>query len=181
MKKLLSVLCALGIFASICGCSKSEAQAGDESIVNPILEVTEDEFVKEVGIELGIPSDAKDVKRFIYLVDGSIEVLGEAQYSLDGKEYVQRVLSTDKTSFDDIDDKYIESFTGCYYTWTENEDANVAYCAAKVMSCDEAKVVVWLDVAPGIIYSISTTDTSVSNDELIKIATDSFIPMQQDS
>ena len=80
-----------------------------------------------------------------------------------------------------------EDISGMYYDWTATDDTwKVGYCDAKAMSYiseteDDAMVVLWYDVVPGLMYSISATSGDLDGLDLSVYAEQVYIPVQGDS
>lgn len=136
---------------------------------NPMVEVTEDEFKATLGMELGVPEGAANVK---YYVIGN--ELGEMMFMLDGMEYTARIKAA--AEFEDI--------SGMYFEWTSEDDCKVKERAGKVMRniSEEENLTddlcLWFDAAPGIMYSLATYGSDLSGFDIIAIAEKVFVPMQ---
>lgn len=190
MKKIALVasaaVLAFGLLA-LAGCGKE--QPSDSGVVNPMTEVDADGLVEATGITLTAPADAKDVKYYTISMDDGF-VLAEMQFKLDGVEYSQRAFPTSLTEFpmtaEEAQAAYAESadvandldYTGMYYQWETVTDGTVGTCPAQIYtaSTDKAGIVLWLDVVPGISYSLSAT--GVDADTILATANAIFTPLQ---
>ena len=138
----------------------------DVGMPNPLREATGAQMAEATGLVLIAPSGAVNVRYFI-LNDKTAQLV----FSLDGKEYTYRAEPTDKLEAYD--------FSGLNYTWAETSEEPVGYLTATVSTCDEAGVAYWLDVVPGIAYSLGC-NAVVTADELVGTANACFIPTQGD-
>lgn len=194
MKKIVLVasaaVLAFGLFALV-GCGKDDE--GEAGMPNPMTEVDADGLVEATGIALVAPEGATDVQYFtIDLADGS--KIGEMRFTLDGVEYAQRAKMTDLTEFpmdiisagkasmDGEELTYVTELSGMYYTWDSGTMQQVSYCDAQCFTNkkDKAGVIMWIDVVPGIIYSVSATD-GATTEGLTAAANAAFVPMQGDA
>ncbi len=178
IKKLLAAVtvCAM-LCALLAGCgAKTEAPAAPEApaaentaaaMPNPMTEITAEEFV----IPVNIPENAGDVKYFT-LNDGSSELVYQMNYTAGGHEYVFRAQPTSVTEAYDM--------SGLYYDNWNTESAAVAYCSAAVMTNTEAAAIYWLDVVPGINYTLSCS-AAVSAEEITAAANEVFASAQGDA
>ena len=57
-------------------------------------------------------------------------------------------------------------------------EGKVLYCDAEVNSCDKAACVNWLDIVPGVVYSIGTTGEKPDAGKLLELANLVFSPTQ---
>ncbi|MDO4467207.1 MAG: hypothetical protein Q4C49_09410 [Bacillota bacterium] len=184
--KILAGTVIAGLCASLTACSlgmKSQQPQNNEptmeqntGVANPMRSVNKDEFLQEIGVQFNVPEKADQVEYFVY--DMGEEKLGEVQFDIDGTRYYLRVMSTDKTSIQDMDLDYCTKFTGQYFEWTTIKEGKVSYCDAKTFEEKEAKTIVWLDVVPGMVYSISTVNDKVSVEDLTSLANQCFVPSQ---
>lgn len=121
--------------------SASEATSAVVGMPNPVTEVSAD----QVEIPMAVPEGAADVQYFS--IAGGDSPLWEMDFTYEGTAYCYRAQSTSETAAYDI--------SGMFYDHWVTESASVSYCEATVETCSEATVIYWLDVVPGIIYSLS--------------------------
>lgn len=172
MKKILALVLSLILLCSA-------AAFAEETVVgmaNPWTEVEDmAAFCEKVGVELAIPEGAEDVVLRVLEDNGDGIALGEMDFTLDGMEYTARV------SFSNVTDG-IEDISGMYYEWETEEETTVAGLKAVIMQASDeentAEVVNWLDIVPGIVYSLSTVQKDVDGLDLTAIAEEIYIPMQ---
>lgn len=191
MKKIVLVasaaVLAFGLFA-LAGCGKDEPEVGPGG-TNPMTEVDADGLVEATGIALTAPEGAEDVKYFAISMDDGYSI-AEMQFTMDGVEYCQRAASTDLTEFpmtaEEAQAAYAESMdvandadlTGMYYQWESVIDGTVSACPAQVYTetTENAAIVLWLDVAPGLNYSLSAV--GVDADTILATANAVYVPLQ---
>lgn len=163
MKKMLAVLLALSMIFVLAACKKDEEPTPDDGMPNPMTEITP----QEMAFSLNIPDGASGVKFFT--VGENDDKIYQMSYTLDGKEYCYRMQSTNETAAYDM--------SGIFSDKWESEDAKVDYCDAVVKTCSEGSVIYWLDIVPGVNYTLSCAD-QLSAEELTETAAFLFLPMQ---
>ncbi len=183
MKKLIAALAVcLMVVCLFTACankgdSTSAPQTGTETgtqeetpesgVANPLVESDADGVMQQLGFALGVPDDAENVQYFI--LNGDTE---ELHFTLNGLDYVARMKST--AGFEDI--------SGMNYEWTTTLDDELNGRECKLMRyCGEdgdVDVCLWYDVVPGLMYSISTSDSSLDGFDITAIALKVFEPMQ---
>ena len=190
LKRILAIAMALIlvlVLAAFASCTKTEqesdqnpdqpdqtdvAEGGDDDLTdglpNPIEETTAEGITEASGFVLTAPEGAENVK---YAIINAEEPTYEMSFTLDGKDYCYRVTPTSSVEAADT--------TGVYYDWNY-EGVTVANFDAKYASNDEATVLYWLDVVPGINYSLSC-NANVAADDMIALAESLYVPTQGDS
>lgn len=166
MKKLIAILLAVAMLFALAACAKDGESEQDVGVPNPMSEVSAD----DMEFSINVPENASDVKFFI-IDDGSSKI-NQMTYTLDGKEYCYRMQFTDETAAYDM--------SGIYSDKWENEDTAVSYCDAVAMTCSEGSVIYWMDVVPGVNYTLSCAQ-QLSAAELSAAAEQLFAPMQGDA
>lgn len=173
MKKILAIV--LTGIAVLCAAVFAEGMVG---AANPWTEVAGmAAFTEATGIELAIPENAENVVlRVMNWEDGA--VIGEMEFTLEGMTYTARTASSGVTDS-------IEDISGMYYEWESVEDTTVGSLdgmKAVIMQAADGdntvEVVNWLDMVPGIVYSLSTVQPDVNGLDLTAIAEQIYIPMQ---
>lgn len=204
MKKLLSIFLVLAMAFAMTACGKEKAEeseeAGVSTVSNPIQKCeSADELNQTVGIVLDAPKGAKDVQ-YQYIVDkeGKPEI-GEVIFTLDGKQYDYRAKFVGDTSLvdskvesdenasaeelsgalDGVITKWQE-MAGIYSKFKASASVDMKNMSA-VAAFNEGKdgFIVWLDVAPGIAYTLSM-DNDCTQDLLMKTAEKCYVPSQGD-
>ena len=128
--------------------SVPESKEKQTQIVNPLKEVTKEELLEETGISFIDEYITSDPKYFVITpANPNEKKIAELRFMVGDRELTYRAQPTDKLEAYDT--------TGLFYDWNEEKDVKVAYCDAKYMKCDEASGLYWLDVVPGINYSMS--------------------------
>ena len=144
----------------------------DVSIPNPMKETDADGIMQAMGVRFGVPDGAENV-RYVIINDE----MAQMSFELDSTEFTARIKPS--AEFEDI--------SGMYYDWTFTDDSwKVGYCDAKAMSYiseteDDAMVLLWYDVVPGLMYSISAVSGDLDGLDLSVYAEQVYIPMQGDS
>ena len=169
MKKtgLILVLVLAMVLCSACAANKQEAkseqtatEAPNASMANPMEETDAAGLLEKTGLSFGEVEGAQDVKYFV--INGE---LGDMQLKKDGVDYDVRIQSA--AEYTDI--------SGMNYEWTSEEDVTVGGRDGKLCKCDEAAVVLWYDVAPGIMYSVSAASADA---DVMAVAEAAFAPLQ---
>lgn len=116
------------------------------------------------------PAGAQDVTVNAFEYNGM--TIAETAFTMDGAQWVYRTAATGEVSIIDI--------SGMEQTFTAHAVAQVSYCDAE-LSFDEggAGKILWLDVAPGLAYSLSV-DSGASEQLLTDMANAIFAPVQGD-
>ena len=146
----------------------STGSSGDAPLVNTAYSIME-----VLGYDVNVaPAGAEDVTYGAVPRDGL--AVAYCEFTLNGIRWTYSMASTDQVTlpFQDI------SGLPDYGT---PEDAKILWCPASV-SCDDsgAGKVIWFDVVPGLVYSLST-DTGASRDALLDMADTLFTPAQGDA
>ena len=162
MKKTIAILLAAVMVLALAACAKNDKQP-DTGMPNPMREVSAD----EMEFNVNVPKGAEDVKYFI-IEDGDSK-MDQVSYTLDGKDYCYRMQQTNEVASYDM--------SGIYADKWETENTKVSGCDAVVMTSSEGSVIYWLDVVPGINYTLSCSQL-LSASELSEAAAALFAPMQ---
>lgn len=145
----------------------TETPASD--VADPLVESDADGVMQQLGFALGVPEDAENVQYFI--LNGDTE---EMRFTLNGLDYTARLKST--VSFEDI--------SGMCYEWTNTLDDELQGRECKLMRyCGEdgdVDVCLWYDVVPGLMYSLTTSDSSLDGFDITATALKVFDPMQKE-
>ena len=98
--------------------------------------------------------------------------MGETSFTLDGVKYIYRIAPTYDTSPDFAD------ISGVEETFDHQAQAEVGWCPARLAWNDGgAGKVVWFDVVPGQLYSLSV-EVGASRESLMDLADQLFLPAQ---
>lgn len=118
------------------------------------------------------PEQAKDVIYNAFALDGL--TVGETAFVLNGIHYSYRMAETWEVGQDFAD---ISGMDGSF----QNEaDVEVAWCPARLSYDDGgAGKIVWFDVVPGLLYSLSM-DREASEEALLEMVNQLFAPAQGD-
>lgn len=173
-KLLLSAIMVITICLSV-GCStKTSDNANAAGMANPWTNSTSEEILQTIGVDMPTPQGAIDVD---YQKNDSI---GLAQMSFKLSEYPDidfnyRIQTT--SAFEDI--------SGMYYEWNLEETAKIGWCEGKIyraISDDQTvDLLLWYDVVPGIMYSLSASAPDLDGFDLQAIAEMLYVPMQTDA
>ena len=138
---------------------------------NPMTETDEKGMQEKTGITLKAPEGAEKIQYFV-IDTGDEKPIAELRFTIGGKDYTYRAQLNGATKAEDN--------SGMAYTWKETKPVKVSYCEGTFETCDEATVIYWADVVPGINYSLST-NSAASEQDMTKMAETIFVPAQGDS
>ena len=132
---------------------------------------TVDDIFSVLGRQLNrAPENAQDVHYNAFYLDDL--AVGETSFTLDGVKYVYRIAPTYDTSPDFAD------ISGVEETFDHQAQAEVGWCPARLAWNDGgAGKVVWFDVVPGQLYSLSV-EVGASRESLMDLADQLFLPAQ---
>lgn len=149
--------------------AEEEAEAEQELVgmPNPMTEMSAEELASETGFTLDAPEGASDVK-FFTLNAGSSKT-AQMNFTMNGKSYTYRVTPAAEVKAEDT--------TGLHYEWTSTKEVPVGSCTATLNLGKEASGMYWLDVAPGVNYSLSCTGETTEA-EMLGTAVMLFAPVQ---
>lgn len=133
---------------------------------------TVDDIFSALGHQLSCaPEDARDIHYNAFYLDGL--PVGETTFTLNGTVCVYRIAPTYEVSSDFADISGVEDFA-------HGDEAEVAWCPARLSWNDGgAGKVVWFDVVPGQLYSLSV-DAGASRESLLDLANQMFLPAQDE-
>ena len=176
MKKLIAALAVcLMVVCLFTACAAKDDSADapqteqteepEDGVANPLVESDADGVMQQLGFALKVPEDAENVQYFI--LNGDTE---ELHFTIDRLDYVARLKPT--ASFEDI--------SGMYYEWTNTDDDELKGCECKLMRyCGEdgdIDLCLWYDAAHGLMYSITTSDSTLDGFDITAIALRVFEP-----
>ena len=144
------------------------AQASAEEVLT-----TASQILSAIGLNVAVaPQDAENVTYNAFPSNGLTVV--ETTFVLNGITYAYRMAGTYEIAenFADI--------SGMEGVFAENGESNVRWCNARLSFNDGAQgKIVWFDVAPGILYSLSM-ESGASTQALENMANTLFVPAQDD-
>ncbi len=165
---------------------------GNEQVANPVNECDKSEMLDATGIDIDAPEGAKAV---VYSYIDTDDTVAQVTFSLDGKDYCYRAKFVDDTSIkNDVDGNTLKdmallesianqsnigaALSGMNYEWKASGMADVMG-RDSVFGFNKNKegFIAWLDVAPGVLYSISA-DNGCNQEMLQSIADKCFVPLQ---
>lgn len=177
MKKLIALVLCLTVVLSLAACTaKTEAEPETEpaateepvGMANPMTEVTPEELQLQVGLNVFPIEGATDVK--CYTVDGAeFDKMAEMDFTYDGKAYCYRAARTGELETFDM--------SGLYFDWKEQSQEEFGIFTAEYRAADAVSVLYWLDIVPGVNYTISSQD-GASKEELLAMAELLYVPTQ---
>ncbi len=140
-------------------------------------DVGEEEAAKY--IKLPAPEGATDVIYNIFDEDSETPMV-EMEFKLNGVTYYERAQFTSTVSIEGLqgDDASI-NLSGIYGNFSVPETMTVSYCDAAGFTSENGSYIAWIDVAPGVLYNLASTD-EVKLSDLQKIADQSFVTVQGD-
>lgn len=192
MNSFLIVFAVTMLMLLLCSCGKKQEPEAPVGMPNPIHECTEEELGKATGISLAAPAGASDAK-YCYIGSDNT-VISQVTFTLDGKKYCYRAQPTSCLSIEASVDENASAkdlasalsdctnvgaaLAGMYYKWECISLIDIAERDA-VVAFNEGKegFVSWLDVAPGILYSLSV-EKGASQTLLTDSAEACFVPLQ---
>lgn len=134
------------------------------------------EQVQAMALDLGhtlatAPAGAESVSINAFSYAGM--TIAETTFVIDARRWVYRTAATAELSITDI--------SGVTQDFATHSAAEVSWCAAE-LSFDEggAGKILWLDIAPGLVYSLDV-DTGASEALLLEMANTVFSPAQDDA
>ena len=196
MKKIAVLALAVLMVLVLCACgSKSKTEEEPvANMVNPVHECTKEELVQATGIALDAPDGAGDVSySYIDIAEG--HPISQVNFSLDGKKYCYRAQPTEYTSIsanvaEDASSQDLfaavndctnigAALSGMHFKWECISLIDIAETRDGVVAFNTGKqgFVSWLDVVPGVLYSLST-DNGAEQDLLTDMAELCFVPLQ---
>ena len=118
------------------------------------------------------PEGAGDIHYNAFHLDGL--AVGETTFTLDGVSCAYRIALTYDTSSDFAD------ISGVAEEFDHRAEAEVGWCPARLAWNDGgAGKVVWFDVVPGQLYSLSV-DAGAGRESLLDLASQLFLPAQDE-
>lgn len=145
------------------------AQAGVQEVLT-----TASQILRETGLDVTVaPEAAGDITYNAFLYDDL--TVAETTFVVDGIAYGYRMAATVEIGEDFADISDMEG------PFEQNMEGEVLWCSA-MLSFDEGGrgKIIWFDVAPGILYSLST-ESGASADMLENMAVQLFKPAQDNS
>ena len=134
---------------------------------------TVDDIFSVLGHQLTqAPEGAQDIHYNAFYLDEL--VVGETTFTLDGVSCAYRIAPTYDTSADFAD------ISGVEEDFANRAEAEMGWCPARLAWNDGgAGKIVWFDVVPGQLYSLSV-DAGASREGLLDLAGQLFAPAQEE-
>ena len=134
---------------------------------------TASQILRATGLNVAVaPADARNITYNAFLLEGL--TVAETTFELDGITYAYRMAATMELGEDFAD------ISGIGGTFAENIEGKVLWCRAKLHFDQNGQGrIVWFDVVPGILYSLSM-DSGASEAALLDLATELFVPAQEE-
>ena len=132
---------------------------------------TASQILRSTGLDVTVaPADARDITYNAFLLEGL--TVAETTFELDGVRFSYRMAATAELLEDFTD---ISGMTGPFERISAGE---VAWCRAKINYTPGGQGrIIWFDVVPGILYSMSM-DRDASDEILLELANALFEPAQ---
>mgnify|MGYP004444940349 FL=1 len=182
MKKLLSILLTVLLVVSLIGCGSKEQEASADEVTeettettgtelpNPVEETDAAGIMEKLGFEFGIPEGAQDIS--YHIISGEIAEMTFTDEA--GTKFTARIKSGGTE---------IEDISGLYYEWTHEESTQIGRCEGVAKSFvgeneNDVQAILWLDIVPGIMYSISAEGPDLNGLDLEVIALQVYIETQ---
>ncbi len=143
------------------------AQTDENTLLNDALAIARD-----LGFDFTTaPREATDVTIQVFEQNGL--TVAQTSFQYNGIQYVYRTAATMDLEIIDI--------SGQEGDYLSMEDAKVSYCKAQVwMTADGRGKILWMDLVPGLAYSLSAED-EVTAEMLTALANQIFDPIQGDA
>ena len=193
MKKFLVIMLSAMMVFAMCACGTKEEEEST-GLPNPVTECTYEELIENGFVDIKAPENAEDVQYSYIAVDGE-ETIAQVTFAIDGNEFCYRAQPTGITSIMSNNDgtevsvdKLLEALnegtqigaalSGLNYEWEGCATIDVDYCnGVCAFNEGDAGFIAWLDVAPGILYSLGMND-GCTQDLLMDTADAIFVPVQ---
>ena len=132
---------------------------------------TASQILRSTGLDVTVaPADARDITYNAFLLEGL--TVAETTFELDGVRFSYRMAATAELLEDFTD---ISGMDGPFQRISAGE---VAWCRAKINYTPGGQGrIIWFDVVPGILYSMSM-DRDASDEILLELANELFEPAQ---
>lgn len=187
VKGIVAIAISVVMLFGMCACNNSSSET--ESAVNPVTECTHDEMVEASGVDILAPEGSENaVYSYIEAEDGKI---AQVTFDLDDNTFCYRASYTSEVKLipedaslegikTDIEEctNVAAKLAGMHHEWGQMATEEVQYAEA-IMALNEGKAgfVGWLDVVPGVVYSLSVDDGATA-DLLLNTADKVFVPLQ---
>ena len=145
--------------------AEQDSQLG---IINPVKELSRRELIEAAGIDLGAPEGAEDMAYSLITLSEHSPV-AQLKFTLDGHQLCLRAQV--------IAEEIAIDISGMYYEWELTENVFVDRDYAVVNLADDVGYIKWVDMAPGIQYSLSMAE-GADKDTLIDLAERVFKALQ---
>ncbi len=174
-KKLISLLMAVSMIASVTACGGSEAPAGEEAttqIANPWTDTTEEAAIAETYFLMKAPDGAENVA-WRRMENGDNPLI-EVDFTYDGFDFCGRAQYGAAEG---------EDISGMFIEWTEEKEEDLPVwwdgnAKATVKSGSDGEAVyylcTWYDTEAGEVYSLSTSCQDDTNLDMLKVAGEMF-------
>lgn len=135
---------------------------------------TASQILRATGLDVTVaPENAKNVTYNAFLLDGL--TVAETTFQLNGISYAYRMAATMELLED------FKDISGLTEPLDQVRAGAVRWCRAKIgFNEDKQGRIIWFDVVPGILYSLSM-DTGASEAALLDMASQLFVPAQEDN
>lgn len=143
------------------------AQAGSLEVLT-----TASQILRETGLNVAAaPEGAENITYNAFLLDGL--TVAETTFTLDGTAWSYRMAATAEIAEDFAD------ISGLELPGTA-AGTSVGWCSARSLCHEGQGKLLWFDVVPGLLYSL-TMDSNAGEEVLLDMAADLFVPAQGDS
>ena len=168
MKKIAFTLALVLVMTCVLAACAPKAQPS-AGLPNPMVESDAAGILQKFGVEFGLPANAEDVKYFIVA-----DQFAEVQFRQDDIAYTARIQSA--AEFTDI--------SGIAGGWDVEDDCSLFGGRGQAKSMRKASdgmtydTILWYDVVPGLMYSITAKAADLDGYDLQPMAETVFIPTQ---
>lgn len=172
MRKTCLTAFLLLMIIGLCACGDKTDEASPVSqtaqLPNPVEQLSRDEIIDRTGIVLPQPEAGEDL-RYSIINLGTDTPIVQLHCTVQGYEIVYRAQAVPGTELTDI--------SGMHYDWELIEEISVAHCSGELRLCGDVGCISWLDIVPGIQYSLSMKEDA-DREKLIELAELLFAPVQ---
>ena len=138
-----------------------------------VVLTTASQILRVIGLDVTVaPKNAENVTYNAFILDGM--AVAETTFRTDGVTYSYRMAGTLELPED------VADISGLDESFEHRAEGNVYWCGAKLSYNEGGQgKILWFDVAPGILYSMSM-DSGASEEVLLEMANSLFEPAQND-
>lgn len=167
MRKIIMFLLIMTMIVTSFGCASEESEELKSELPNPVRLSSYDEVLETLGMTLKVPEKAENVIYQVIAVEEETPI-AEARFNEDEVNFTYRIRSA--SAFEDI--------SGAYFDWSVNKAIEISYCSGEISYIEGKEgICLWYDTVPGLMYTLYV-DSSASEEMLLRIANEVYIPAE---